>query len=105
MRLNWFTPLLGVLFIFQSTLWAQEDFPKVMAQEGDGIYSLLRRHGVSPTKHYNNFVKLNAEDLGEDESLILGRHFSSGRRMVLVTRTLSKADSLMRWTAGPERTA
>ena len=75
MRLNWFTPLLGVLFIFQSTLWGQEDFPKVMAEEGDGIYSLLRRHGVSPTKHYNNFVKLNAEDLGEDESLILGRHY------------------------------
>ncbi|MDF0707317.1 MAG: N-acetylmuramoyl-L-alanine amidase [Bacteroidota bacterium] len=46
-----------------------------MAQEGDGIYSLLRRHGVSPTKHYNSFVEMNAEDLGEDETLIMGRTY------------------------------
>ncbi|WP_242535679.1 N-acetylmuramoyl-L-alanine amidase family protein [[Muricauda] lutisoli] len=54
---------------------AQEAYPKVLAQEGDGIYSLLRRHGVSPTKYYNDFVDMNSEELGEDESLILGRHY------------------------------
>lgn len=68
-----FTVLLSILL--QGAICAQEEFPKVIAQEGDGIYSLLRRHGVSPTKHYNKFVSLNAEDLGEDESLFMGRSY------------------------------
>lgn len=46
-----------------------------MALEGDGIYTLLRRHGVSPTKYYNDFVEMNQDDLGEDESLILGKQY------------------------------
>ncbi|MBA4744897.1 MAG: N-acetylmuramoyl-L-alanine amidase [Muricauda sp.] len=64
-----------LILLLQGAIWAQEEFPKVVAQEGDGIYSLLRRHGVSPTKHYNKFVTLNAEDLGEDESLFMGRSY------------------------------
>ncbi|WP_041801791.1 N-acetylmuramoyl-L-alanine amidase family protein [Flagellimonas ruestringensis] len=66
---------LSVLFLLQGAIMAQEEFPKVVVQEGDGIYSLLRRHGVSPTKHYNKFVTLNTEDLGEDESLLMGRSY------------------------------
>ena len=64
-----------ILICLPFRFYAQEQFPKVMAQEGDGIYSLLRRHGVSPTKHYNSFVEMNAEDLGEDETLIMGRTY------------------------------
>ncbi|NDV15093.1 N-acetylmuramoyl-L-alanine amidase [Muricauda sp. TY007] len=61
--------------LLQGAIFAQEEYPKVMALEGDGIYTLLRRHGVSPTKYYNDFVEINHEDLGEDESLILGKHY------------------------------
>ncbi len=64
-----------LIILLQGTMWAQEEFPKVVAQEGDGIYSLLRRHGVNPTKHYNTFVSLNVDDLGEDESLYKGRSY------------------------------
>lgn len=70
-----FIVLSSVLLLVQVTVWAQEEYPKVMAQEGDGIYTLLRRHGVSPTKYYNDFVEMNHEDLGEDESLILGKQY------------------------------
>ncbi|WP_127138195.1 N-acetylmuramoyl-L-alanine amidase family protein [Flagellimonas oceanensis] len=70
-----FIVLSSVLSLVQVTVWAQEEYPKVMAQEGDGIYTLLRRHGVSPTKYYNDFVEMNQEDLGEDESLILGKQY------------------------------
>ncbi|MGN7512999.1 MAG: N-acetylmuramoyl-L-alanine amidase family protein [Allomuricauda sp.] len=70
-----FITFLIVLSLVQVTMYAQEAYPKVLAQEGDGIYSLLRRHGVSPTKYYNDFVDMNSEELGEDESLILGRHY------------------------------
>lgn len=54
---------------------AQEENLKVVAKEGDGIYSLLRRHGISPTRFYNHFVALNANSLGEDESLLMGRAY------------------------------
>nr|WP_297787301.1 N-acetylmuramoyl-L-alanine amidase [uncultured Allomuricauda sp.] len=70
-----YTSFLIVLSLVQVTVFAQDEYPKVLAQEGDGIYSLLRRHGVSPTKYYNDFVDMNSEDLGADESLILGRHY------------------------------
>ncbi|WP_318345954.1 N-acetylmuramoyl-L-alanine amidase family protein [Flagellimonas baculiformis] len=60
---------------FQGVGLAQEANMKAVAKEGDGIYSLLRRHGISPTKFYNKFVALNAEHLGEDESLLMGRSY------------------------------
>ncbi|WP_375325540.1 N-acetylmuramoyl-L-alanine amidase [Flagellimonas sp. GZD32] len=56
-------------------LLAQESFTEVTAEKGDGVYSLLRRHGVSPTKYYNQFVELNSENLGEDEALYVGRSY------------------------------
>ncbi len=56
-------------------LLAQESLFEVTAEKGDGVYSLLRRHGVSPTKYYNQFVELNSENLGEDEALYVGRSY------------------------------
>ncbi|KAB5489408.1 MULTISPECIES: N-acetylmuramoyl-L-alanine amidase family protein [Flagellimonas] len=69
---------ISILFVFvhfQGIGLAQEANLKAVAKEGDGIYSLLRRHGISPTKFYNKFVALNAEHLGEDESLLMGRSY------------------------------
>ena len=69
---------ISILFVFvnfQGIGLAQEANLKVVAKEGDGVYSLLRRHGISPTKFYNKFVALNAEHLGEDESLLMGRSY------------------------------
>ncbi|MAU27144.1 MAG: N-acetylmuramoyl-L-alanine amidase [Muricauda sp.] len=70
-------PLKYFLFIFWLPCFmvAQDTLATVVAKQGDGIYSLLRRHGVNPTKFYNNFVELNAERLGEDESLYMGRAY------------------------------
>lgn len=67
--------VLLVFVHFQGIGLAQEANLKAVAKEGDGIYSLLRRHGISPTKFYNKFVALNAEHLGEDESLLMGRSY------------------------------
>ncbi|MEZ4809438.1 MAG: N-acetylmuramoyl-L-alanine amidase [Allomuricauda sp.] len=54
---------------------AQVSLQSVVAVKGDGIYSLLRRNGVSPTKYYNRFVELNANSLGESESLYVGHSY------------------------------
>jgi len=62
-------------FLFPVIGEAQESLQNVVAKKGDGIYSLLRRNGVSPTKYYNRFVELNAANLGESESLYIGRSY------------------------------
>lgn len=63
------------LNLIPTALLAQESLSEVTAEQGDGVYSLLRRHGVSPTKYYNQFVELNAENLGSDEALYVGRTY------------------------------
>ncbi|WP_276495871.1 N-acetylmuramoyl-L-alanine amidase family protein [Pontibacter litorisediminis] len=52
-----------------------QDYPEVVAQEGDGIYLLLRRHGLDPSQHLRPFVDLNQEKLGQDNSLYVGRTY------------------------------
>jgi len=61
--------------IFPSVILAQGTSQKAVAEKGDGIYSFLRRHGVSPTRFYNKFVELNADNLGEDEALYMGHSY------------------------------
>jgi N-acetylmuramoyl-L-alanine amidase len=42
-----------------------------IAQKSEGIYAFLRRNGYSE-KDYSRFVELNKDELGKDNSLILG---------------------------------
>lgn len=51
---------------------AQDSLQVAVPEAGDGIYSLLRKNGFNPTKHYNAFVKQNKEQLGEGEFLKVG---------------------------------
>ena len=71
------TPALFLLFFVSLPIlvMAQKSLPQAIAEKGDGIYSLLRRNGVSPTKFYNKFVELNAENLGDDEALMMGHSY------------------------------
>ncbi|AKD04662.1 cell wall biosynthesis protein [Pontibacter korlensis] len=62
------------LFLSASTLFGQS-YPKVIAQSGDGIYLLLRRHGLDPSEHLKPFLELNQENLGQDNSLYAGRTY------------------------------
>jgi len=56
--------LFSISFIF-----AQErDTP----QKGEGIYAFLRRHNRTEAKHYEEFIKLNKNKLGQSNTLILG---------------------------------
>lgn len=64
---------LFLLFFYGvSSCIAQDSIRKVAAVEGDGIYSLLRRHGLDPTKFYQDFVQLNKENLKEENRLYAG---------------------------------
>ena len=61
-----------LLLLIPFGAFAQDSIVAVVAEQGDGIYSLLRKNGLNPTKYYNDFVDLNAESLGDDESLFVG---------------------------------
>ncbi len=51
---------------------AQDSLRTVSAVAGDGIYSLLRNNGYSPSRHYNAFIKENTDLLTDGELLKVG---------------------------------
>ncbi len=57
------------------SLLAQGTPKSVIAQQGDGIYSLLRKQGLNPVKHYKAFLKLNEENLNDGNALYVGRSY------------------------------
>jgi len=56
-----------------SLAFAQEiPYYTVVAKAGDGIFSLLRKEGLDPVKHYGEFLELNAAVLGGNSLLKVG---------------------------------
>jgi len=54
-------------------IFAQESTHyKVVAQQGDGIFSLLRKQGLDPAKHYGEFLELNSDKIKKGSALKLG---------------------------------
>lgn len=47
----------------------------VKAEQGDGIFSLLRKEGLDPATHYGEFLELNAEILHGGSSLKVGKDY------------------------------
>jgi N-acetylmuramoyl-L-alanine amidase len=77
-----FIRVLFILFLVFFTLpvnsFAQSK--EVVAEKGDGIYSLLKRYGYSVSDNLNNFIALNKEQLGKDNSLIAGAKYKTPRQ-------------------------
>ncbi len=48
---------------------------EVVAQKGDGIYSLLRRHGLDPEAYLGEFRRLNSGRMGPGDSLVQGHKY------------------------------
>lgn len=63
------------LLTFTLTAYSQSSYLKVTARKGDGILTLLRRHGLSPAASLNEFVELNKENLGKGNSLYAGKTY------------------------------
>lgn len=65
------------IFLLLSTVqsYGQEAYPKVIAQKGDGVYTLLRRHGLEVSKYLHSFLELNKDKLGDGNSLFAGRTY------------------------------
>lgn len=57
------------------SLTGQTTYTEVKAQEGDGIYTLLRKNRLDPALHLSNFLELNKPNIGKDSSLFIGRTY------------------------------
>lgn len=61
--------------VFPTFILGQDNYLTVVAQQGDGIFSILRKEGLNPAKYYEAFVTLNEENLRNGSELHLGRTY------------------------------
>lgn len=54
---------------------AQDTLTTATARKGDGILSLLRRQGVNPYDHYDDFIAMNMDNLRDSVHLYAGRTY------------------------------
>lgn len=52
-----------------------QDQSEVVAQKGEGIYSLLRKNGLDPSTYLKDFIELNKEKLGAQHILLEGQTY------------------------------
>ena len=67
--------LLILLLSCTSSLFGQTSYTEVKAQEGDGIYTILRKNRLDPSIHFSTFLELNKSNIGKDSSLFIGRTY------------------------------
>jgi len=65
-----------ILFIFTlNNIARAQTYPVTKAEKGDGIYSLLKRHGLSPEKYMDDFIRINKTKLGRNNALYAGQTY------------------------------
>lgn len=67
--------LLGLLFLFSTLAFGQSKYRRVVAKPGDGVHTLLYRHGLTPARHLRQFQQLNRANLTRRNGLITGRTY------------------------------
>jgi len=64
--------LLFFLLVFIFPLIPSAQNTEVVAEKGDGIYRLLTRHGLPVSEYMNDFIALNKNSLGKNNTLLAG---------------------------------
>lgn len=62
-----------LIFLFFVQIRAQDPPLTAIAEEGDGIFSILRRQGIDPIKYYADFIALNRTSLKSGNGLKKGK--------------------------------
>lgn len=70
--MNLFKHFLGIFFIGSAFIYGQDSLITVVAQPGEGIYTLLRKHGLNPLDTHSRFLALNSEKLKDGNQLYSG---------------------------------
>ncbi|CAN0601208.1 unnamed protein product, partial [Ectocarpus sp. 12 AP-2014] len=64
-----------VILCSYSTLFGQVALDTVVAQKGDGIFSILRKSGIHPVNYYVDFLELNKDAIKGASELVVGRKY------------------------------
>lgn len=67
--------LIIVALVLSNCFLVSAQTVKVKAEQGDGIFSLLRKQGLDPSKYYAEFVELNEKNIKNGSQLYLGREY------------------------------
>ena len=92
--------VLMLFFFFFGDVSNAQTYPTVKAQSGDGVYSLLKRHGLSPSEYMDEFIEINKSGLGSDNSLFVGRTYKLPVTKASVS--VSSSESTIYEIFGPE---
>lgn len=58
-----------------TALFSQGTLDTIVAQKGDGIFSILRKSGIHPVKYYVDFLDLNKDAIKGASELLVGRKY------------------------------
>ena len=64
-----------IIALMSFPVFSQTSVKTVIAEKGDGIYSILRKQGINPVRHYGHFVDLNQDNLRDSMHLYEGREY------------------------------
>ena len=67
--------LIFLSLVSNSVMFSQDTLATATAEKGDGIYSLLRKHGVNPYEYYHEFIDINMDNLRDSVHLLEGRTY------------------------------
>jgi N-acetylmuramoyl-L-alanine amidase len=67
--------LFSIVTLLSFPVFSQTSVKTVIAEKGDGIYSILRKQGINPIRHYGHFVDLNQDNLRDSVHLYEGREY------------------------------
>lgn len=65
----------ALLLVISLPSFSQDSLQVAVAEKGDGILSLLRKQGVNPYDHFDDFVALNADNIRDGVHLYEGRNY------------------------------
>jgi N-acetylmuramoyl-L-alanine amidase len=91
MSYNKIAPLWIIFFLFIgyfSTV-AQDNKIIAKAEKGEGVYSILRRHGLDPSTYLRQFIELNKSNLGKNNTLLEGKNYVIPANPVLTASVLA----------------
>ncbi|HET6555980.1 MAG TPA: N-acetylmuramoyl-L-alanine amidase [Prolixibacteraceae bacterium] len=67
--------LTALLFVLLCNASFSQEYKKIKAKKGDGIYAVLKQNGLAPKEYFDLFIELNKGKLGKDHSLIIGHTY------------------------------
>lgn len=85
-----------LLFYPTANLMAQEiDSTIFTAKNGDSIYKILHQKGLTETRFYSEFVEINKDNLGKNNTLISGKKYLLPEKPLQQTDTIKKIEPVI----------